>query len=96
MNDSSDKIYRLGKWLQVKTRSSDTTKIKFHNRFQAQMFFTFLLNLRLDQLYHSNLNYSNNKEQLLLPVPMLFDSNEINNRSNWLWFSTHLELVEDR
>lgn len=60
------------------------------------MYFTFLLNHRLDQLYHNNLNYSNNKEQLLLPVPMLFDSNEINNRSNWLWFSTHLELVEDR
>lgn len=33
MNDSSDKIYRLGKWLQVKTRSSDATKIKLHNRF---------------------------------------------------------------
>lgn len=27
---------------------------------------------------------------------MLFDSNDINNRSNWLWFSTHLELIENR
>lgn len=33
MNDSSDKIIRLGKWLSIKTRSSDTTKIKFHNRY---------------------------------------------------------------
>lgn len=33
IHETSDKIQRLGKWLQVKTRSSDTNKIKFYNRF---------------------------------------------------------------
>ncbi|CAD8195423.1 unnamed protein product [Paramecium pentaurelia] len=96
IHETSDKIQRLGKWLQVKTRSSDTNKIKFYNRFQSQMFYTYLLNNRIDQIYYNQIMNQQNKEMLLISIPFLFDSNEFSYKVNWIWLSSRMELLDDR
>ncbi|CAD8106267.1 unnamed protein product [Paramecium sonneborni] len=96
MHDTSDKIYKLGQWLQVKTRQSDTNKNSCQNRFQAQMLYTYLLNNRIDQIYRSQIRNQQNKEFFLISIPFLFDSNEFNCKFNYIWLQRRMELLEDR
>ncbi|CAD8187571.1 unnamed protein product [Paramecium pentaurelia] len=96
IHETSDKVQKLGKWLQLQTKTSDSNKIKFYNRFQSQMFYTYLLNNRIDQIYDSQIMNQQNKELLLISIPFLFDSNQFNHKVNWIWLSSRMELLDDR